>query len=531
MDRFRPRRARLLFALTATAITGLVAATSAASGAGERNHPVNSVISSSTKAANQGLPNFDTHQGDATTPARTLAAQAKLEDSLGSGAGLETDPATDAVRSLGRLDGFLTGPSDRPPGQIALGYVRAHHSAFGIGSADVGSLRSFTQFTDTSGTRHLSFVQTVGGIPVFGAGLKANVTKRGQLINLVDGPAPNVGTLTTTPSIDAGQAVSAALRNGNAESATPGKVKRSGIGADELTTFSRGNRASLVIFPTASGGRLAWQVNANATSTGTYIDVVDAATGKVLHRQNQVDSDSPATGQAWQYYPSDIFPIPGGSSNADIGAQGTQSFPVDNSGARLSGNNSHTYADVNDSIAVPGGSVPASAEIPSSSGLAWNYPATLDDGSTLFGPPFGGSIFGNCDPNWKCTWDSGVANSWQTNLKQNATQVYYYVNNFHDFLMNDPDIRFTPAAGNLQADGGDAVQAQVDDGANTANGFPDNHHQVNANMSTQQNGIPPRMQMYLFPAGGLNSSAPDANGGDDASVIYHEYTHGLSNRL
>jgi hypothetical protein len=50
-------------------------------------------------------------------------------------------------------------------------------------------------------------------------------------------------------------------------------------------------------------------------------------------------------------------------------------------------------------------------------------------------------------------------------------------------------------------------------------------------MSTAQDGIAPRMQMYLFPAGGLNFTSPSANGGDDASVIYHEYTHGLSHRL
>jgi hypothetical protein len=38
------------------------------------------------------------------------------------------------------------------------------------------------------------------------------------------------------------------------------------------------------------------------------------------------------------------------------------------------------------------------------------------------------------------------------------------------------------------------------------------------------------MQMYLFTAG--NAGRVTAmNSGDDASVVYHEYTHGLSNRL
>jgi extracellular elastinolytic metalloproteinase len=43
------------------------------------------------------------------------------------------------------------------------------------------------------------------------------------------------------------------------------------------------------------------------------------------------------------------------------------------------------------------------------------------------------------------------------------------------------------------------------------------------------------MQMYLFRNGTLSDGSPspfrDVNGGDDASVVYHEYTHGLSSRL
>ncbi len=132
-----------------------------------------------------------------------------------------------------------------------------------------------------------------------------------------------------------------------------------------------------------------------------------------------------------------------------------------------------------------------------------------------------------------------MANSWQTNRNQNGTQVYYYLNNYHDWLQNNSDIGFGPAQGNFQVSNGaqggqgnDAVQAQVDDGANTAgNGFPDQNHVDNANMGTQQDGIPPRMQMYLFPYGGISANGPDMNGGDEADVVYHEYTHGLSNRL
>ena len=46
-------------------------------------------------------------------------------------------------------------------------------------------------------------------------------------------------------------------------------------------------------------------------------------------------------------------------------------------------------------------------------------------------------------------------------------------------------------------------------------------------MFTPPDGSSPRMQMYLFSP----PSFPAVSGSDDASVVYHEYTHGLSSRL
>ena len=58
-------------------------------------------------------------------------------------------------------------------------------------------------------------------------------------------------------------------------------------------------------------------------------------------------------------------------------------------------------------------------------------------------------------------------------------------------------------------------------------------------MGTPPDGQSPTMQMYLFHlpafpfdlfANGGDPFLP-ANGGDEADIVYHEYTHGLSNRL
>jgi hypothetical protein len=52
-------------------------------------------------------------------------------------------------------------------------------------------------------------------------------------------------------------------------------------------------------------------------------------------------------------------------------------------------------------------------------------------------------------------------------------------------------------------------------------------------MATPADGIPPRMQMFLFHTPPLVSGDPflSSNGGDPGDIVYHEYTHGLSNRL
>ena len=63
-------------------------------------------------------------------------------------------------------------------------------------------------------------------------------------------------------------------------------------------------------------------------------------------------------------------------------------------------------------------------------------------------------------------------------------------------------------------------------------GVPDSNHIDNANFATPPDGIPPRMQMCLWhdPADRTDPFL-QADGSDESDIVYHEYTHGLSNRL
>jgi len=109
------------------------------------------------------------------------------------------------------------------------------------------------------------------------------------------------------------------------------------------------------------------------------------------------------------------------------------------------------------------------------------------------------------------------------NFKEAAvTNAFFFANDWHDRTYR---LGFTESAGNFQTSnfglGGaqnDEVQQDVQDGSGTNN----------ANFATPPDGSKPRMQMFLF---SIISGSLREDGDFDATVVYHENTHGLSNRL
>ena len=283
-------------------------------------------------------------------------------------------------------------------------------------------------------------------------------------------------------------------------------MRHASTGAATVAAAQSSDSASLVLFPTGRGARLAWKTFTWPNTQQLFMSVVDARTGSVLYRQS-LTSDDTGTATAWEFYPSDL--VPAGANVAN-----PVTFPVVD-GTSLNGDNAHVWADVKDNNKPDPGE-----EIPAVSGTDWSMPAILDTTNAAQ----------NCTTSRPCTWDKNVPFSWQANMAQNAAQVMYYLNKYHDHLAGAP-YGFTAAAGNFEAAGGDPVLGQAMDGANSGNGLPDKNHFDNANMSTPPDGKSPTMQMYLFRARNRDSRSPSANGGDDAEVVYHEYTHGLSGRL
>ena len=466
------------------------------------------------------------------------AATESLRDSLGSEGIVAVDPLTATPRMVGKLDGFLTSPSSDSAQAVALGYVRSNAAAFNLTTDAVGNLTLAREYVSIDGTHHLFFQQKVNGVPVFGNGLKANVTKDGRLINVTGSPVVPADAGSASPGISAG-AATAASRTDVSASVVPVRTINpggAGLGPDRTrqVTFTNGDQASLVYFQAVDGLRLAWQTYV-FSNAGSYLHVVDAQSGRVLYRRSLVQS---ANGLVFENYP--------GAANG--GAQATKSISDNGwlpAGATtLSGPNTHVYSDVDDSN-DPTNAFGLAEEVPSSGGGNWLFPVVP------FAFSAGLSTIYGCNVSL-CTWSPFIAGggftdppgffSYQVNRSQSGTQLFWLINNFHDHLEAAP-IGFTNAAGNFEGD--DPVLGEALDGAATllfstggSAGLPDPLHTDNANFGTPPDGNSPRMQMFLWHdpltdlALGLGTDPfLPADGSNEADIVYHEYTHGLSNRL
>jgi subtilisin-like proprotein convertase family protein len=441
-------------------------------------------------------PRLDVRAGErAAIPADVRSARHALAERLGLEAHVATDPVGGGIRALDRTNGFLSGPHAGDVADVALAYVRAHADVFGIADADLATLRLVRRVTSNDGVTHLTWVPMRGGVPAYDSALRVHVTREGRVVAASGPPLGGLSLSTTTPQLTASQALAVAQGDVGAQGGLPRAA--TSAGPQRVTTFINGDSARLVAFASPSGDHLAWRVTVAGKDPYVFDEVIDAATGELLARRSLTDFAVNAL----------VFDNhPGAASGGTQQVVDVERW-LAASATTLTGPNAHAYADVNDNDAADGGE-----EIGPSAGN-WLYPQT----PVL---PAGGQFCSSYSG--ICTWDGSDVATEATNRAQATTQVFYYANAFHDWLAQ-PAIDFTDAWGSFEVGGtggDDPVLAEADDGG----GFD------NANMFTPPDGSSPRMQMYLFkrlPGAGW----PAVNGSDDASVVYHEYTHGLSNRL
>jgi extracellular elastinolytic metalloproteinase len=458
-------------------------------------------------------PYFDSRTGDRSNAARagttvaaarpsslTSRARSALKSRLGRQGVLNIDPLTGTPRQMLRTDGALSGPRAGGRVDIALDFARANRETLGLDTTDLDGLDARRGPTTSRGLTVVHFRQLYRDIPAFDNDLRVAVDRAGRVLSVAGAPRHDLGVASIEPRLSGTEALAQLQKNVGVERSLP--VTSGPDGARRTTNFKGGDFARLVLFGAAGGAKLAWHVTYRANSTAFYDAVVDATSGTILYRQNLTKSDAMA-----EVYPN--HPGASATETVDLEDYGVTpaAIPAD---TVLDGDWSRQWADLDDDD-VPD----AGEETHPSSGTDYVYPFTA------FTPTVA------CTATEPCAWDTtSTANraaTRTTNRLQNGVQAFYLVSRFHDHLERTA-IGFNAASGNFEKAGGDAVETQTDDGAVPG---PDNNHLNNANMSTPPDGHAPTMQMYLFRGGGFRS----INGADDSGVVWHEYTHGLSNRL
>jgi subtilisin-like proprotein convertase family protein len=469
-------------------------------------------------------PGFDIRETKASVPSAQLRTRATLDRRLGAAGGVSTDPASGRVRMVATTGGHLAS-SGTSPADTVRDFLRTHAKAYGVDGSDLALLRRSQHVISPDGVSHVFFDQVAAGIPVFGPGVRGDLDRAGRLVDVSGSPVPGV-TAPGAPALTATEARARASASvgGRAHAKV---LSRSGE-AQRITEFPRLESARLVLFPTASGTRLAWRVGVNGVDPYFYEVVVDARTGQLLYRRGLTDFDNDDSAQVFETWPGG----PGtAGTQQPVNLSADPTWLNDSAGhTRLFGNNAHTYADVDGSDSDDS----ATEDVPrdgTGGGTTHTYRFPLKKvlSNTTAQP---------CPPDTAggCTWDPGDPTSQETNRKEATTQAFYFVNRFHDHLKAAP-IGFNEASGNFQESnpagtggvGGDPVNTEANDNALQLD--PEQDSRNNANMSTDPiDGRPPRMQMYLF-SNEDTSGFSAVNGDDEADIVYHEYTHGLSNRL
>jgi extracellular elastinolytic metalloproteinase len=423
--------------------------------------------------------------------ARERSARNRLRDRLGPQGVVQVDPLTGTARTVQRLDGTLTGVAAGDRAAVARRWLRDNRAALGLTAPDVAALTLADRTVSrATGITHLRFRQSYRGIPAFDGGVRVNLDRGGRILNVTGAPISGLHVASITPRLDAAEAARALRRD----------VGGSGAAHD----------ARLVLFGDA---RLAWHLHFRAGSRAYYDAVVDAATGRILFRQNLVKSDVPAT-----VFPD--YPRPSATPTQSV----VDIEPWLTAADRLEGRWVHAYADTDDDGFSSGDDVAPLA--PGDFQYPFHPFQRPDDSWRNACDHAFPSQAGRPDPivpQATCAWNPAVPASWQDNREQNAVQAFYLANTFREHLAG-------PMIGFNGFEDADKLQLETDDGAETG---PDNAHLNDANMLTLPEGQSPTMQMYLFEydKDGTESNLRNVNGGDVAAVVWHEFTHGLSNRL
>ncbi|HET7503211.1 MAG TPA: M36 family metallopeptidase [Kofleriaceae bacterium] len=376
----------------------------------------------------------------------------------------------------------------------AVNFLTANHAAFQLEANDASSfVVTRVDSEPRLNMSHVTLQRTVNGIPVYQGAVSVHMDGGNNVFRALGDEYFRVGAPTNRMMLSPAEAAEAAGKSlGVSFTATQATTE------GQTTTFTAPNLLDPVkveprIFQVSAGDdRLAFQVLMSwlddQQQQQYQLALVDAQDGTLLASHSLVNT---FTGRVF---------------NVDAQPTATQSADT-RTVVSFDGDPTVSPSGwVGAARNTVGNNAVAATDLDASNTVGANETQPVADASDSFDFPYSGTV---------------DASSFKAAAVANA---FFLVNDWHDRTYK---LGFTEAAGNFQTNnfgkGGaqnDAVNVDAQDGSGTNN----------ANFATPPDGSRPRMQMFLFSikngAGGVRQ-----DGDFDPSVIYHENTHGLSNRL
>jgi Zn-dependent metalloprotease len=396
-----------------------------------------------------------------------------------------------AMKSFFIEGAALSAPESGAPDGIARGFLKRHNSLFALSDAAVAELK-LNQEDNDRGTTFLNYTQTIEGLKVFEGDIKMAVNGNGEVLSVSEGFLVSGQRVALEPTLDEAQGLAKAFEHAGRQvipsfAETMGRPSKGDTAtfANPLSASNEEVLSELNVLRVGNEARLAWHVYADIGPDEWYELLVDAHTGELLLRNNLYVHQ--AQGTVYTEAPDKgarvLVSFVGDTTiNTSAGWMGTSTVTT--------GNNVEAYLDTNADNAP---------DANNTTGLSNGHASSSTQNFTF---PFSTTV----DP--------------RTQQAAVVTNLFYYNNIMHDFSYR---LGFTETARNFQTNnygrggiGADSVRAEAQDGSGTNN----------ANFATPPDGQRPRMQQYLFTA-----ANPDRDSSMDGDVVFHEYGHGISNRL
>lgn len=459
------------------------------------------------------LPSMTFDSRDLDAVVRPTAAQLSAARRLGA---TVTWNRTGTPRVIERTDGgVLSAPARGEAVEIARGWLAGHADVLGLAPADVAALQVVRDH-ELPGihARVVSFTQTFDGVASgYGAVLTVVMDSQGRVVRYAGDPVRATGLLGEF-RLSAAQALQQTVRGLSPDLASWTAVP-TGETQGGYQVFKAGSLVSTqwvrkIAFPTAQGGRAAYAALVVKSMDEAYAIIVDASTGRPLARTSLVQH---AEGTIYENYPG----ARKGGKPKVVSFDATEQSPGG-------------YVDPTGAAGIPG---PTTLGNNANAAIAWTVPLVAADQYNRPVSPTAEFDFEFTDQ-WGST--DGSTGSFTADANPAAVNLFYHHNRIHDEYY---EFGFTETAGNFQLVnggdggpglGGDPIMGGAQSGALnlTAAVLPLGRN--NANMLTLPDGIPGFTNMYLWEFVDDAFEAPARDGDFDATIIQHEYSHGLSNR-